>query len=61
MLPNPEWCAWDSRNQQHVFLCDFTKNECFITLPALTVTQMFNTQDSNVWKIQLKAQNKSKP
>jgi hypothetical protein len=60
MLRSPEWCALQSRNQQVVFMDDFIKNECGITLTAAALGAAFMIKGSHLRKIRSKAQNKSK-
>jgi hypothetical protein len=55
LLRADEWCALESRNQQVVFLYDFARNECFISLPAAIIGQDLEIHEADVWKIRSNA------
>jgi hypothetical protein len=48
MLRSPEWCALQSRNQQVVFMDDFIKNECGITLISAALGAAFMIEGSHL-------------
>jgi hypothetical protein len=60
MVPGSDWRDLNAGNKQLVFFCDFAKNEYSPELSAAIVTRPFDIQDSHVWKMQSKAQNRSK-
>jgi hypothetical protein len=60
MLRSPEWCAVQSRNQEVVFMDDFIKTECGMTLTAAALGAACMIEDSHLRKIRRKAQNEPK-
>jgi hypothetical protein len=56
LLREDEWCALESRSQQVVFLYDFTKSKCPISLPAVIIRRVFGIHEAHVWKIRSKPQ-----
>jgi hypothetical protein len=60
MHHSPEWRALQSRNQQVVFMDDFIKNECGITLTAAALGATFMIEGSHLRKIRSKAKNMPK-
>jgi hypothetical protein len=60
MLRSRESCTLQSRGQQVVFMDDFIKNECGITLTAAALGAAFMTEGSYLRKIRSKARNRPK-
>jgi hypothetical protein len=61
LLRTDDWRAWDSRIQQVVFLYDFARSECSISLPAAVIGQVFEIHEAQVWKVQSKVQKTARP
>jgi hypothetical protein len=61
LLRDDEWFALESRNQQVVFLYDFAKRECSISMPAAIVGRVFGIHEAHVWKIRSRAQETARP
>jgi hypothetical protein len=50
-----------NRETSNLFLYDFTRSECSISLPAAIIGQVFEIHEAHVWKIRLKAQKTARP
>jgi hypothetical protein len=61
LLQNDEWGASQLRNQQLVFFAHFAQTECSRRLSAAILARVFGIQDAQVWKIESKARQGSKP
>jgi hypothetical protein len=61
LLRADEWCALESRNHQVVFLYDFARSECSMSLPAAITEQVFKIHEAHVWKMRSKAQKTTRP
>jgi hypothetical protein len=61
LLRATEWCPLYSRNQHVVFLCNFDRSECSISVPAAIAGQAFEIHEAHVWKILSKAQKTARP
>jgi hypothetical protein len=61
LLRADEWCALKPQNQQIVFLYDFARSECPISLPAAIVGQVFEIHEAHIWKIRSKVQKTAQP
>jgi hypothetical protein len=55
LLRAGEWCAVESRNQQVMFLYDFTRSKYYISLQAASIGQVFEIHEVHVRKIRSKA------
>jgi hypothetical protein len=51
----------ESRNQQVVFLYDFDRSECSISLPAVIIGQVLEIHEAHVWEIRSKTQKTAGP
>jgi hypothetical protein len=60
MLRSDRWNGLQSRNEQVVFLKEFMKTECGITIPAAGLGQLFMIEAPHVRKSRNKAKTKPK-